>query len=63
MKICNKNGTKVTLNLLSNLIESSNDETNFPYILLLIYPQVWKIRRAFSNVSSANIKIFKNSVV
>ena len=59
MKICNKNGTKVT----SDLIESSNDETNFPYILLFIYPQGWKIRKAFSNVSSANIKIFKNSVV
>ena len=59
MKICNKNGTKVT----SDLIESSNDEKNFPYILLFIYPQVWKIRKAFSNVSSANIKIFKNSVV
>ena len=59
MKICNKNGTKVT----SNLIESSNDETNFPYILLFVYPQFWKIRKAFSNVSSANIKIFKNSVV
>ena len=59
MKICNKNVTKVT----SDLIESSNDETNFPYILLFIYPQVWKIRKAFSNVSSANIKIFKNSVV
>ena len=25
-----KNGTEVTLNLLSNIIGSSNDETNFP---------------------------------
>ena len=26
--------TKVTLNLSSNLIETSNDETNFPHTLL-----------------------------
>ena len=26
-----KNGTKVTLNLASNLIGSSNDETNFQH--------------------------------
>ena len=35
-----KNGTKVTLNLSSNLIENSNDETNFPHKLLLTDTQV-----------------------
>ena len=30
-----KNGTGVTLNLLSNLIESSNDETNFSLKLFI----------------------------
>ena len=30
-----KNGTKVTLNLSSNLIGNSNDETNFPHKILL----------------------------
>ena len=30
-----KNGTEVTLNLLSNFIGSSNDETNFSHKLLL----------------------------
>ena len=30
-----KNWTKVTLNLSSTLIQSSNDETNFPHKLLL----------------------------
>ena len=35
-----KNGTEVTLNLSLNLIESSNDETNFPHKLLLTNIQV-----------------------
>ena len=30
-----KNGTEITLNLSSNLIVNSNDETNFPHKLLL----------------------------
>ena len=30
-----KNGTEVTLNLPSNMIVDSNDETNFPHKLLL----------------------------
>ena len=30
-----KNGTEVTLNLSSNMIGDSNDETNFPHKLLL----------------------------
>ena len=29
-----KNGNKITLNLPSNLIENSNDETNFTHKLL-----------------------------
>ena len=28
-----KNGTEITLNLLSNLVGNSNDETIFPYKL------------------------------
>ena len=35
-----KNGTEVTLNLSSNLIGNSNDETNFPHKLLLTNTQV-----------------------
>ena len=35
-----KNGTEVTLNLSSNLIGSSNDETNFSNKLLLTDTQV-----------------------
>ena len=31
LKFAVKNGTEVTLNLSSNLIPNSNDETNFPH--------------------------------
>ena len=54
-----KNGTKVTLNLSSNLIGNYNDETNFPNKILFTDAQVWKIRKAFVNGSSANIKFSK----
>ena len=35
LKSAIKNGTGVILNLLPNLIGSSNDETNFPHKLIL----------------------------
>ena len=38
------------------MIGNSNDETNFSCKLLLTITQVWKIRKAFANGSSANIK-------
>ena len=44
-----KNGTELTLNLSSNLIGSSNDETNFPHKLLLANTQVLKIFKGFEN--------------
>ena len=56
-----KNGTKVTLNLSSNLIGSSNDKTNFPH-KLLTNTQVSKIRKAFANDWSANINISKTQL-
>ena len=46
-----KNGTEVTLNLSSNLIRNSNDETNFPHKLLLTDTQVSKIHKVFANGS------------
>ena len=56
LKSAIKNATEVTLNISSNLIGSSNDETNFPHKLLLTNTQVSKIRKAFANSSSAIIK-------
>ena len=42
LKSAIKNGTEVTLNLSSNLIGNSNDETNFLHKLLLTDIQVSK---------------------
>ena len=57
-----KDGTEVNLNHLSNLIGNSNDETNFPQKLSLTYTQVSKIRKAFPNGLSANIKFSKTQL-
>ena len=46
-----KNGTKVTLNLPSNIVGDSNDENNFPHKLLLTNTQVPKLHKAFANGS------------
>ena len=54
-----KNGTEVTLTISSNVIGDSNDENNFPHKLLLTNTQVSKLRKAFANNSSANIKFSK----
>ena len=54
-----KNGTEVTLTISSYLIENSNGETNFPHKLLLLDTSISKIRKAFRNGSSANIKFSK----
>ena len=54
-----KNGIQATLNLWSNVIGDSNDETNFPYELLLTDRQVSRLGKAFANNSSANEKLSK----
>ena len=56
LKSAIKNGIKVTLNLSSNVVGDSNDDTNFLHELLLTDTQVSKIHKAFPNGSSANIK-------
>ena len=50
------NGTDVTLNLSSNLIGNSNDETNFPDKLLLTNSHVSKLVKGYSG-----LKIFTSS--
>ena len=54
-----KNGTEVTLKISSNGVGDSNDENNLPHKLLLTNTQVSKLRKAFANNSSANIKLSK----
>ena len=41
------------------MTDDSNDETNFPHKLLLTDEQASRLRKAFANNSSANIKISK----
>ena len=62
IKIQNKNGTKVTLKLSSNVVGDSNDENNFPHKLLLTKTQVSRLRKAFANNYSANIKLSKTQL-
>ena len=50
---------KISLNVLGD----SNDETNFPRKLLLTNTQVLKLRKAFANNSSANIKLSKTQLL
>ena len=57
-----KNGTEVTLKLLSNVVGDSNDENNIPHKLLLTNTQVLKLCKAFANNNSANIKLSKTQL-
>ena len=50
-----KNGTEITLKILSNVIGDSNDENNLPHRLLLTNTQVSRLREAFENNSSATV--------
>ena len=54
-----KNCTKVTLKFSSNVIVDSNDEENILHKFLLTNTQVLKLRKAFANNSSANVKLSK----
>ena len=55
-----KNGTEVTLKTSSNVVGDSNDEHNCPHKLLLT--KVSRLRKAFANGSSANIKLSKTQL-
>ena len=62
MKSARKNITEITLNLSSNIVGDSNDESNFPHKLLLTNTQVSKLCKSFANNSSANIKLSKTQL-
>ena len=57
-----KNDTEVTLKILLNVVDDCSDETNFPYKLLLTNTLVSKLRKAFANNSSVNIKLPKTKL-
>ena len=54
-----KYGTEVILNLLSNVIGDSSNETNFPHKLSLIDRQVSRLRKTIANNAVANLKLSK----
>ena len=45
-----------------NVVDDSNDENDIPHKLLLTNTQVPKLRKAFGNNSSANIKLSKTEL-
>ena len=56
-----KNGTEVTLNLSSNVISDSNDETNVTH-KSLNNTQLSRLHKSFANNSSANKKLSKTQL-
>ena len=57
-----KNGSEVVLKLSSNMIDKSDDETNFPCKLLLTNRQVANLRKAFANNLATDIKLSKTQL-
>ena len=57
-----KIGTEVTSNRSSNVIDNSNDETNFPHKLLSTDTRMLWTRKNFETCSSANIKLSKTQL-
>ena len=62
LKLGIKNVTRVTLNLSSNVVSDSYDETNFLHKLLLTNTQVSRLQKAFANGSLANVKLSKDQL-
>ena len=62
LKSAIKNENEVVIRLSPNIICKSNDQTNFPYELLLTDRQVFSIRKAFANNSSVDIKFSKTQL-
>ena len=50
------------MRLSSNMIDNSDDETNFPHKLLVTNRQVTNLRKSFANNSSTDIKLSKTQV-
>ena len=62
IKLAIKNENDVVLRLSSNMVGNSNDNTNFPYELLLTNRQIANIRKAFANHLSTDIKLSKTQL-
>ena len=62
LKLAIKNETDVILRLSSNIIGSSDDETNFPNKLLLTNRQVANLPKSFANHTSTDIELSKTQL-
>ena len=57
LKTAIKNETDMVLRLSSNMIDNSDDETNFPFKSLVTNRQVANLRKSFPNHTSTGIKL------
>ena len=57
-----KSETDVVLRISSNMVSNSNDDTNFPYELLLTNRQVANIHKASASHSSIDINLSKTQL-
>ena len=57
-----KNGTEVTLNLSSNVVGNTTNETDFPHKLLLTNTQISRLCKGIADDSSSNIKFSKTQL-
>ena len=57
-----KSGTEETLKHLLNVVDDINDKNNFPHKFLLTNIQILKLCKAFTNNSSANVKLSKTQL-
>ena len=62
LKFRYKNGTEVTLDISSNIIDDSNTEANFPHKSLLTNTNVWETCKDCANGSTTNIKFLKTQL-
>ena len=62
LKSGTKSNTEETLKISSYIVGDSNDGNNFPHKLLLINTQFSRLRKAFANNSSSNIKLSKTQL-
>ena len=57
-----KNGPEVTLNLSSNVVGNTTNETDFPHKLLLTNTQISRLCKGIADDSSSNIKFSKTQL-
>ena len=62
VKLSNSQFTDVVLRLSLNMIDNSDNKTNFPHEVLLTNRQVANLREAFASRTSTDIKLSKTQL-